>query len=883
MLNPSTWNIRRRLVMIITGLTLLLVLAVASIALSANAASLRTQTEQTYVASNQTLANALDTELQSAEATTRAFAAALANEPVASPVSQLWQMSSNTLLDKHILIQRINVYTPFREGHQTLVFNTPIEPSRTAALTQFIDGDVPEDAWFLKVMQDGTEQWHGPDDAFDPSATQPVLSFAVPYNGAGEKVAGVIWVDIAYAGLHDRVQNMMDDDDKRSYSLLLTNQDSLAATYKLPADLTAQSRSSIDTLLQQPKLADVRNAVDESGSLYLGTDPFNSQRAAAVLVNKLPKTGWQLISVIPASVLQNQLDRTILGVISITLAGVIALGWIVYWFVDRTVSRPLIALGTAAQEIGSGDLRFLIDYQSRRDEIGWLAKAMEAMKVNLAHSYRQLSIWSQTLEKRVEQRTSELELTRKVAQEQASELQSVYDAAMSVVNDYQLETLLQKLMQNMLELLQTGYCAVWLITEDKEHLQLVATTATDKSRLNMTIGVDEGLVGASLQQAKLMVVQDYVNWPNRLEGLADPMVEQAMSTPLLFYKKPIGAVLVGRTKEARPFNERDQRLLTLFANLVTPVVRNAQLFIQREDAQKEAERANSVKTRFLASVTHELRTPLNLIINNMDFMRIGQFGDVTPEQKDRLDQAIRSAEHLLYLINDLLDVSKIEAGEMELTIMPSDLTPILEDALDSALMLLERKTNPIVIQAHIPDNLPLIPMDARRVRQVLTNLLSNAVKFTQEGRVDLIIQLRPDVPANGGVVALLQNGVKDLGGCIEFEVRDTGMGIPPDEMGKLFEAFGRTDRAKYMNIEGTGLGLPISRFLVEAHGGKLTVESTIGVGSTFRFTLPLQATVPQDKPITANIGKVMMTPAPGSISTKDVQEAIKKLDETLKS
>ena len=878
MLNPSTWNIRRRLVMIITGLTLLLVLAVASIALSANATSLRAQTQQTYIAFNQTLANALDTELQSAEATTRAFAAALANEPVESPVSQLWQMSSNTLLDKNILIQRINVYTPFRDGHQTLVFNTPIEPSRTAALTQFIDGDVPADAWFLKVMQDGTAQWHGPDDAFDPSATLPVLSYAVPYNGAGEKVAGVVWVDIAYAGLHERLQNMMDADDKRSYSLLLTGQDLLASTYKLPADLTEQSRSLIDAFLRQPKLADVRSGVDEVGRLFLGTDPFNSQRAAALLVNRLPKTGWQLISVVPASVLQNQLDRTILGVISITLAGVIALGWIVYWFVDRTVSKPLVALGTAAQEIGSGDLRFLIDYQGRRDEIGWLAKAMEAMKVNLAHSYRQLSIWSQTLEKRVEQRTSELELTRKVAQEQASELQSVYDAAMSVVNDYQLETLLQNLMQNMLELLQTGYCAVWLITEDKEHLQLVATTATDKSRLNMIIGVDEGLVGTSLQQAKLLVVPDYVHWPNRLENLSDPMVEQAMSTPLLFYKKPIGAVLVGRTKDARPFNERDQRLLTLFANLVTPVVRNAQLFIQREDAQKEAERANSVKTRFLASVTHELRTPLNLIINNMDFMRIGQFGDVTPEQKDRLDQAIRSAEHLLYLINDLLDVSKIEAGEMELTILPADLTPILEDALDSALMMLERKTNPIIIQAHIPDNLPLIPMDARRVRQVLTNLLSNAVKFTQEGRVDLIVQLRPDIPANGSVVALLQNGGKDAGGCIEFEVRDTGMGIPPEEIGKLFEAFERSDRAKYMGIEGTGLGLPISRFLVEAHGGKLTVESTVGVGSIFRFTLPLEA-VPHDKPITANLGKVMLTPTPGALTAKDVQEAVKKLDQ----
>jgi signal transduction histidine kinase/HAMP domain-containing protein len=875
MLTPSSWNIRRRLVMIITSLTLLLVLAVAAIALNANAASLRAQTEQTYISINQTLANALDTDLQTAVTTARTFAAALANEPVSSPVSQLWQMSSNILLDETNLVRRINVYAPFREGHQTLVFNTPIEPARTAALTQFIDGDVPADAWFLKVIEEGEAIWHGPDDPFDPSATQPAISYAVPYTGPSGDMIGVVWVDIPYSTLHQHIQTITDADDKRSYSLLLTADNLLASTYKLPVELTERNQAIVDKFLSQEKLTDTRADVDATGQLMLGTDPLNNQRGAAVLVNQLPKTGWQIVSLVPSTVLQNQLDRTILGVLSITFIGVAILGWVVYLFVDRTVSKPLRALGTAAQEIGSGDLRYHIEYQSQRDEIGWLAKAMEAMKVNLAHSYRQLSIWSQTLEKRVEQRTAELELTRKVAQESASELQSVYDAAMAVVNDYQLDTLLQKLMQNMLELLETGYCAVWLITDDKEHLQMVATTSTDKTRLNMTIGVDEGLVGAVLQQAKLLVVQDYAHWPNRLESLSDPLVEQAMSTPLLFYKKPIGAVLVGRTKESKAFSERDQRLLTLFANLVTPVIRNAQLFIQREEAQMEAERASGVKTRFLASVTHELRTPLNLIINNMDFMRIGQFGDVTPEQRDRLDQTIRSAEHLLYLINDLLDVSKIEAGEMELTVVPADLKPILEDALDSALMMLERKTNPIVIEAHIPPDLPLIPMDARRVRQVLTNLLSNAVKFTQEGRIDLIISLHPDMPANASVVALLENKISE-GGSIEFEVRDTGMGIPKEEMNKLFEAFERTDRAKYMGIEGTGLGLPISRFLVEAHGGKMIVESTVGKGSSFRFTLPLKA-IPQDKPISMNLGRVVMTPPPGTLKVSDVPDDAKKI------
>jgi signal transduction histidine kinase len=301
------------------------------------------------------------------------------------------------------------------------------------------------------------------------------------------------------------------------------------------------------------------------------------------------------------------------------------------------------------------------------------------------------------------------------------------------------------------------------------------------------------------------------------------------------FKQPIGAVVVGRTQAGPAFTEPDKRLLTLFANLASPVVRNAQLFIQREEARSEAERANSVKTRFLASVTHELRTPLNLIINNLDFMRIGTFGEINPEQSSRLDQAIRSAEHLLSLINDLLDISKIEAGEMEITSLPSDLRPVLEDALDSAQMLIERKKAPVRLQQLIPSKLPLVPMDARRVRQVLTNLLSNAVKFTPQGTVTLAVQVYDDY--------------------VELAIKDTGMGIAAEEMDKLFQPFERTDRAKYMSIEGTGLGLPISRFLIEAHGGQLWIESQPGKGSIFTFTLPLNSdTRPISRPIKVPVG-----------------------------
>lgn len=845
------------MVLIMVGISLALVLLVAGVTLSANGKTLREQTEAAVLNANQSLATGVDTHLQQAVTTTRIFAGAVTTLPDETPLTQVWPLASSILVQPENIVTRIYVYAPFRDGFQILIFNPPNAPSRVASVTTLINPTVAEDAWFLDVLAGGAARWHGPDTPYDRSATQDAASYAVPLRSAGGQTMGVVWVDITQSMLNGLMGQMMLMDDRRSYSLLLTGDNSLAGSYKLPGVEDAHERAG--AFLSLPQFAQIPAGANR---IFTAPDPFTANRDAAVLVSSLPESGWRLISLLPASVLATPLERDILQILVVSLIGAAVLGAVVHGFTGRAISDPLRTLGTAAQEIGSGDLRYQIEHQDQRDEIGRLAKALEGMKVNLAHSYRQLSLWSQTLEKRVEQRTAELEIARSEAQANAAELQAVYDSAMSVVSDYELDILLRKLMDNMLELLKVSYCAIWLLISDKKHLQLVASTA-DRSRLGMVISSEEGLVGAATRDQKLIVIDDYTIWPGRLARMSDPNVQRAMSAPLMFYRRPIGAVVVGRTFDAPPFDEREQRLLMLFANLVSPVVRNAQLFIQREEALKEAERANGVKTRFLASVTHELRTPLNLIINNMDFMRIGAFGDTNEEQRARLDQGIRSAEHLLYLINDLLDVSKIEAGEMELTILPSDLSPVLEDALDSALMLMERMDKHLTIKSHVPENLPLIPMDARRVRQVLTNLLSNAVKFTQEGRIDLTVRIKPApqitpnaTPAPGWRLSEL-NGFQERPGTIEFEVKDTGMGIPQEEMDKLFMAFERTDRAKYMGIEGTGLGLPISRYLVEAHGGKMIVISSVGRGSTFTFNLPLQPDEQQDKPpnpLTSAIG-----------------------------
>lgn len=830
----SIGRIQQRLALVVVFIALAMVIAVAVIALSANSSTLRRETETSLVNYNQTFANRLDSYLQAAAAQTRAFAQVMSEQP-ASPIQQVWGLASNTFQEKNTLLQRVNVFVMSGDQHQTVIFNRPISPMWNALVKQFINNPLPEDAWIRQIMQQGQEQWYGPALAFDVNSGQRVTSFAVPVRNPAGEFAGLVWSDIPLSQLSKLVSSTVDDMGRGSYSLLVTAERNLLVANDLPATPSDETGETVRAFLSQPEVAPLLRP-DSPDRLYVGADPFEMNRTSVLLINPLPQTGWWLVSVLPASVLDTPFDRTVVVIAAIAILGMLILGWSVYVLVGRLVSRPLEALGQAAQGIGAGDLRYQIGYQQRADEIGRLAAAMDDMKRNLDYSYRQLSIWSQTLEGRVRQRTDELAAAQRIAQTSAAELQAVYDASLSVVADFQLGVLLQKVTENLLTLLNASYCGVWLLDDTKSLLQLVVTTA-DENRLQSVISIDEGLVGAATREGRLMIVEDYPNWPDRLEELSDAGIYRAMAAPLMFFNQPIGAVVVGRTQAGPAFTEPDQRLLTLFANLVSPVVRNAQLFIQREDAMKEAERANSVKTRFLASVTHELRTPLNLIINNLDFMRVGTFGQVNQEQATRLDQAIRSAEHLLSLINDLLDISKIEAGEMELTIMPSDLRPVLEDALDSAHMLIERKKAAIQLQEAIPNRLPLVPMDARRIRQVLTNLLSNAVKFTPQGTVTLMVLCDDEY--------------------IEFSVRDTGMGIPAEEMDKLFQPFQRTDRAKYLSIEGTGLGLPISRFLIEAHGGHLSVESQVGVGSTFSVTLPLTN---DTRRITSRVNSVMAQP-----------------------
>jgi signal transduction histidine kinase len=288
-----------------------------------------------------------------------------------------------------------------------------------------------------------------------------------------------------------------------------------------------------------------------------------------------------------------------------------------------------------------------------------------------------------------------------------------------------------------------------------------------------------------------------------------------LAVPMLRDGEPIGVINVVRV-EPRAFTDRQVALMKTFADQAVIAIENARLFLEIEDKSRQLEVASRHKSEFLANMSHELRTPLNAIIGFSEVLADRMFGELNEKQEEYLKDIHASGTHLLALINDILDLSKIEAGRMEL-----ELTDFhLPTAFDNALALVrERATRrAITLEMSVDDRLGWVQADERKIRQVLLNLLSNAIKFTPEGgRIE--------------VGAVLRDG------SIEVSVTDTGIGIAPEDQAAVFEEFRQVGTAE-KKAEGTGLGLTLCRKFIELHGGRIWVHSRLGAGSTFTFTIP---------------------------------------------
>ncbi|MGJ3238123.1 MAG: ATP-binding protein [Anaerolineae bacterium] len=840
----SRMGLGDRLNLIVITLNVLILMMVAVLAYASSTSALRSQALNRFDQKSQQAFISMDAELVSLQAFTGEIASEIADFEAINVSSEVnnYLIDQLRAYDDIALVYSISVLRP--EG--TVVW---VSPSRTndalpqTRLRMVAADNILEVDHFAHAMTADDASWFVQDAAVFDTEAQPTITLAVPYQHATGN--GLIWIDVLQTTFNDMLIDRLNAngllfETLAGYVLILDETGTVIDSANVNhASSTLQT--DVQRLNERLLVAD-----REQNGLYRLLDPFNDDTPVLANVQQFTTNNWGFMALLPVSEIPILSADIYVPVVLVGVLGILLLFWAINRFIDNAVVRPLIDLGQSAAEIGEANLRFIILHQDKHDEIGRLARALDNMRTRLRETYDELANWSHTLEDRVIDRTEQLREARLDAEHNAQQLQVVYEGSLSVVNEAQLQPVLDKFIDRILVLLDASYCAIWLLDADRLQVQLVATNDTRRRKTiqPVTMSASRGIVGQAIRLDQPVIVNDYENYEHLVvldahyhdAGLP---FQRGLSVPLKFAGSAIGAVVVGRKMSNVPFNLEAQRQLTLFTNMVSPSVRNAQLFTELQQAVNEARQANEVKTRFLASVTHELRTPLNLIINNTDFMRVGVFGDVNAEQVNRLNQTVRSAEHLLYLINDLLDVSKIEAGEMQLFIQKQEVYTLLEDAVDNAYALLESyddKAEHITLRTEIEEDLPELPMDSRRIRQVLNNLLSNAIKFTEDGTVTL-------------KVFCVEDGV-------HFSVHDTGMGIPQEEMAKLFSAFERTNAAKQNAIEGTGLGLPISRYLVQQHGSDLTVISQVNEGTTFAFTLPLDAqltrgSLTDTQPITA--------------------------------
>ena len=293
-----------------------------------------------------------------------------------------------------------------------------------------------------------------------------------------------------------------------------------------------------------------------------------------------------------------------------------------------------------------------------------------------------------------------------------------------------------------------------------------------------------------------------------------------LGVPMMSDEVPIGAIGIWRTA-IDPFTEKQVEVVTTFAAQGAIAIAHVELVRQLGEKNRQLEVVSRHKSEFLAQMSHELRTPLNAVIGFSEVLLERLFGELNDKQEEYLRDILGSGRHLLSLINDVLDVSRVEAGRMELELGDLDVERVLADALVLVREQAARRGQTVALD--VEPQLPRVRGDERRIKQVVANLLGNAVKFTPEG---------------GRIVA----GARAVDGAIHVFVDDTGIGVDPDDQEAIFEAFNQVTTGPEPKPEGTGLGLTLSRQIVELHGGTVWVESRVGEGSTFTFSLPTQPT-----------------------------------------
>jgi signal transduction histidine kinase/ActR/RegA family two-component response regulator len=413
--------------------------------------------------------------------------------------------------------------------------------------------------------------------------------------------------------------------------------------------------------------------------------------------------------------------------------------------------------------------------------------------------------------------TRRAELTRKV-----DELEALREVGEAVGSSLDVDHVLSTIAMHAVELSGTDGGSIMEYSERERCFRVRATYQTEPEVIERLRGIqielDKTLVGRAATERKPLAVTDLsqIDLDPHLRILYEAGWRSVLAVPMLREEQIVGSLVV-RRKGTGDFSAETIELMETFAGQSAIALLNAQLFRELEQRSAELEVASRHKSEFLASMSHELRTPLNAVLGFSEVLLEQMFGEINERQEEYLRDIHGSGQHLLELLNEILDLSKVEAGQMQLEYTTFELAPVLHQA---AAMLRERATmKGIDVDVSVDENVGEVEADELRLKQVVLNLLTNAVKFTGEG---------------GSVVVRATRSGPDT---VSITVTDTGIGVPPEDRERIFESFQQGGRGASRE-EGTGLGLTLSRRIVELAGGSLWVESDMGVGSTFGFSLP---------------------------------------------
>ncbi len=519
-----------------------------------------------------------------------------------------------------------------------------------------------------------------------------------------------------------------------------------------------------------------------------------------------------------------QIAVSIFGIIALVILIIFAITITSLIITKRYITNPLLKLQSAASSIAQGNLDTIIDRGSR-DEIGFLAHHLDDMRgaikklfEEVNSSKQKIENYNRTLEEKVTIRTKELA-------QSVDELKALGEVSQAVNSTLDLDTVLSDIVRQSV-ILSNADGGTFFEFNDKEQVFVpkinygLSAAFAEQLQASHILRGDNTAIGQAALTLLPVQIPDLNNTPYYpLPFVLKEGFRALLALPLIREKRLIGGLVIQR-KEAGEFSARIVKLLQNFAAQSVLAIHNANLFKEIEEKSYQLEIADRHKSEFLANMSHELRTPLNAILGYTELLLDKVYGDLSDNIEEILQRIGQNGSHLLSLINDILDLSKIEAGQFALTLDEYSVSDVVHTVYTSVEALAAEKN--LVLTVDLPENLPLGRGDEHRIAQILMNLLGNAIKFTEKGEINI--------------------NVKELDGSFLISVSDTGKGLSASDQNIIFKEFQQIDGSSTREKDGTGLGLSIAKKLVEMHGGRIWVESELGQGAIFQFTIPVRIT-----------------------------------------